>query len=90
MYSLHAQSSKHVCARIAKYCERGFTLLEPINFDGNFDMLKQQADIPLYRVEHQYFIDDDGELQSMSLEYWRQPSRNVDTYQLQEAFIATT
>ncbi|CAF4903881.1 unnamed protein product [Rotaria magnacalcarata] len=30
VYSLHAQSPKSVCARIAKYCSRGFYHLEPI------------------------------------------------------------
>ncbi|CAF1023470.1 unnamed protein product [Adineta steineri] len=88
VYSLHAETSKNVCNRIAKYCKRGFTLLEPINFDGSFDMLMKQLDIPLYRIEYQDFTDDDGEVQFMTTEYWRGYARNIDTFQLQEGFIA--
>ncbi|CAF4569172.1 unnamed protein product, partial [Rotaria magnacalcarata] len=31
--------------------------------------------------------DDDGELQSAIIEYWQRPERNIDTYQVQEAFL---
>ncbi|CAF3628440.1 unnamed protein product [Rotaria socialis] len=88
VYSLHAESSNNVCTRIAKYCERGFTLLEPINFDGDFKILMKQAVVPLYRMESHDYIDDDGELQSAITEYWQRPERNIDTYQVQEAFLA--
>jgi hypothetical protein len=60
VYSLYARSPKHLCTRITKYCNRGFNLLEPIDFDGDFDSLMAQEEIPLYRVEHQQYIDDDG------------------------------
>ena len=86
--SLHGNISKNVCTRIAKYCGRGFALLEPINFDGNFQDLMKQDEIPLYRIENRHYIDDDGELQFATTEYWRQLEPNNDTFQLQEAFIA--
>jgi hypothetical protein len=88
VYSLHAESSNNVCTRIGKYCERGFTLLEPINFDGDFNILMKQAVVPLYRMERHDYIDDDGELQSAIREYWQRPEHNIDTYQVQEAFLA--
>ncbi|CAM2728350.1 unnamed protein product [Rotaria socialis] len=87
-YSLHGETSKNVCTRIAKYCRRGFTLLEPIKFDGDFESLMKQDEMPLYRAEHREFIGDDGELQIATMEYWRRPEHNIDTFQLQEAFIA--
>ena len=62
-------------------------MLEPINFDGDFHMLMKQAHVPLYRIEHRDYIDDDGELQSGIAEYWRHPQHNIDTFQVQEAFM---
>lgn len=90
VYSLHAETRKDVCNRISKYCRRGFKFLEPRRFDGNFDYMMKQVEIPLYRIEHRHIIDEDGEVQAAVMEYWRQPSRNIDTYQLQEAFIAAS
>ncbi len=58
VYNLHAQILKHVCTRIAKYCKRGFELLEPIDFDS----LMAQDEIPLYRIEYQQYIDEDGKI----------------------------
>jgi hypothetical protein len=86
-HSLHGEVAKHVCTRIAKYCARGFHLLEPINFDGDFEMLMKQDDIPLYRVQVREYIDDEGEIQISMTEYWRPRARNIDTFQLQEIFI---
>lgn len=88
-YSLHAETTKNVCTRIAKYCARGFYLLEPIHFDGNFDILMEQNEVPLYRYERREFIDEEGEVQIATTEYWRRSARNIDTFQLQESFIAT-
>ncbi|CAF4441595.1 unnamed protein product, partial [Rotaria magnacalcarata] len=88
VYSLNGETSKNVCTRIAKYCGRGFALLGPINFDGDFESLMKQDEIRLYRAEHREFIDDDGELQMATMVYWRRPERNIDTFQLQEVFIA--
>ena len=87
VYSLHAKTPKDICTRMAKYCERGFTLLEPINFDGDFDILMKQPDVPMYRTECRDIIDDNGEIQNVTIEYRRRPARNIDTFQLQEAFI---
>ena len=87
-YSLHGHTKKNVCNRIAKYCARGFYLLEPVNFDGNFDILMEQEEIPLYRSEERQVIDDEGEVQTTTAEYWRQPAPNIDTFQLQELFIS--
>ena len=86
-YSLYARSPKHLCIRIAKYCNRGFNLLEPIDFDGDFDSLMAQEEIPLYRVEHQQYIDDDGEIQLATKEFHRSFVNNVDTFRLQEKFM---
>ena len=61
VYSLHARSPKHLYARIAKYCDRGFNLLVTIDFDGDFDSLMAQ-EIPLYRAEHLQYIDAEGEI----------------------------
>jgi hypothetical protein len=48
-----------------------------------------QSDIPLYRFEERQFVDDEGELQVAMTEYWRAAARNIDTFELQELFIAT-
>jgi len=87
VYSLHARSPKHLCTRITKYCNRGFNLLEPVDFDGDFDALLAQEEIPLYRVEHHQYIDDDGEIQLATKEFHRSFINNVDTFRLQEKFI---
>jgi hypothetical protein len=86
-YTLYARSPRHLCTRIEKYCKRGFKLLEPINFDGNFDLLMSQEEIPLYRVEQRQYIDDDGEIQIVQKEYRRPFLGNIDTFHLQEKFI---
>ena len=87
VYSLHAQSPKHLCTRIAKYCNRGFNFLVAIDFDGDFDSLMAQEEIPLYRVEHLQYIDDDGEIQFATKEFYRSFVDNVDTFRLQEKFM---
>jgi hypothetical protein len=87
VYSLSAETPKHVCNRIAKYCDRGFNLLVPLNFDGDFNTLMQQEEIPRYRVEQRPFFDDDRELQTSITQFWRSPSRNIDTFRLQDAFV---
>ncbi|CAF4522442.1 unnamed protein product [Rotaria socialis] len=87
VYSLHARSPKHLCTRIAKYCNRGFNLLETVNFDGEFDSLMEQEEIPLYRVEHLTYIDDDGEIQFATKKFHRSFINNVDTFRLQEKFM---
>ncbi|CAF4705188.1 unnamed protein product, partial [Rotaria sp. Silwood2] len=87
VYSLHARSSKHVCTRIAKYCHRGFNLLVTIDFDGDFDTLMAQEEIPLYRVEHVQYIGDDDEIQLATKEFRRSFVDNIDTYRLQEKFM---
>lgn len=87
VYSLHAQSPKYLCTRIEKYCKRGFNLLEPIGFDGNFDSLTSQEEIPSYRVENHYYIDDDGEIKIATKEFRRLFLDNIDTFRLQEKFI---
>ena len=88
VYSLEAEAPKDVCNRIQKYCGRGFCLLEPHTFDGDFDELTQQSEIPLYRIERQDYLDDDGERRIATKEVWRQSSKNIDTFNLQEAFIS--
>ncbi|CAF1021953.1 unnamed protein product [Rotaria magnacalcarata] len=87
VYTLHAQSPKHVCARIAKYCNRGFYHLEPIRFDGDFNSSMAQEEIPLYRVEHLQYIDDDGEIRHATKEFHRSLVDNIDTFRLQEKFM---
>lgn len=76
-----------MCTRIEKYCNRGFNLLEPIDFDGNFDSLMAQEEIPLYRVEIEHYIDDDGEICIATKEFRRPFLDNIDTFQLQEKFM---
>ena len=87
VYSLHAQSPKHLCTRIEKYCNRGFNLLEPDDFDGDFGSLMAQEEVPLYRVEHQQYIDDDGEIRIATKEWRRGLLENIDTFRLQEKFM---
>ncbi|CAF3091601.1 unnamed protein product [Rotaria socialis] len=87
VYSLHAEVARHICTRIEKYCKKGFHLLEPIGFDGDFNVLMAQEEIPIYYVEQQQYIDDDGEIQIATKEYHRIPARSVDTFRLQEKFI---
>ncbi|CAF2060453.1 unnamed protein product [Rotaria magnacalcarata] len=87
VYSLHAQSPKSVCARIAKYCSRGFYHLEPIGFDGDFNSLMAQEEIPLYRVENLQYIDDDSKIRHATKEFHQSFADNIDTFRLQEKFI---
>lgn len=87
VYALHARTPKHVCARIARYCSRGFDLLEPIDFDGDFNFLMAQDEIPLCRVEHQQYVNEENELQIVTKEFRRSFPHNVDTYRIQEQFI---
>ncbi|CAF1446029.1 unnamed protein product [Adineta ricciae] len=86
-YTLYARSPKHLCSRIQKYCNRGFKLLEPVDFDGNFDVLMAQEEIPPYRVEQHQYIDDNGDIQIVQKEFRRPFLDNIDTFQLQEKFI---
>jgi hypothetical protein len=51
-------------------------------------MLMAQEDVPLYRVEQCQYRDDDGEVHSATREYHRMTINNVDTFRLQEAFLA--
>ena len=88
VYTLHAESPKHLCSRIAKYYNRGFDLLVPIDFDGDFESMMAQEETPLYRVEHQQYIDDDGEIQIATKEFYRVSAHNVDTFRLQEKFMS--
>jgi len=46
-----------------QYCAWGFHLLEPINFDGDFEILMKQNDIPSYRFKEHEYIDGEGEIQ---------------------------
>jgi hypothetical protein len=62
--------------------------LEPIGFDGNFNSLMAQEETPLYRVEHEHYVDEEGEIQYVTKEFRRTIPRNVDTFQLQERFLA--
>ncbi|CAF1611904.1 unnamed protein product [Rotaria magnacalcarata] len=72
--NLHAEVARHICTRIEKYCKKGFHLLEPIGFDGDFNVLMAQEEIPIYYVEQQQYIDDDGEIQIATKEYHRIPA----------------
>ena len=74
--------------RIAKYCDRGFHLLEPSGFDGDFNALMAQEETPQYRVEHEYYVDDEGEIRFVTKEFFRTLPRNMDTFQLQEKFLS--
>ena len=89
-YTLYARSPKHLCSRIQKYCNRGFKFLEPVGFDGNFDVLMAQEEIPLYRVEQHQYIDDNGDIQIAQKEFRRPFLHNIDTFQLQEKFMNMT
>ena len=88
VYSLHAESPKHLCTRIAKYCKRGFSLLVPVDFDGDFESMMAQEETPIYRVEHQQYIDDDDEIHIATKEFYRIFARNIDTFRLQEKFMS--
>lgn len=88
VFSLHAGSPKHLCTRIAKYYNRGFDLLVPINFDGNLELMMAQEENPVRRVEYQHYIDDDGEIRIATKEFHRIFAHNVDTFRLQEKFIS--
>ena len=87
VYSMDGEAPKDVCTRIQKYSERGFRLLEPHTFDGDFDELTRQSEIPLYRAECQDYLDDDGEPQTAFKQFWRRVPRNIDTFNLQDAFV---
>lgn len=88
VYTLHASSPAHLCTRITKYCNRGFDLLLPINFDGNFESMMIQEETPLYRVEDQRYIDENDEVHVATKTYCRTFVRNIDTFRLQEKFMS--
>lgn len=88
LYTLHGRIPKHICSRIVKYCQRGFQFLQPIDFDGDFESLMAQEEVPLYRVENYEYIDDDGKKVQTTRESNRLLARNVDTFNLQENFIS--
>ena len=88
VYTLHAESPKHLCTRIAKYCNRGFDLLVPMDFDGDFESMIAQEEIPFYRVEEQQYINDDGEIYIARREFYRIFAPNIDTFRLQEKFMS--
>jgi hypothetical protein len=60
-----------------------------MNFDGDFNMLMAQEDIPFYQSEQFEYMDEDGEIHIATREYRKIPINNVDTFELQEAFIAS-
>jgi hypothetical protein len=88
VYTLHANSPTHLCTRVTKYCNIGFDLLSPINFDGNFESIMTQEATPLYRIEHQHYIDEDGKIHVATKTYCRPFVHNVDTFRLQEKFMS--
>ncbi|CAF1251657.1 unnamed protein product [Adineta ricciae] len=87
MYNLHANISKNTCIRIQKYCNRGFKLIVPFNFDGDFNELMSQELIPLYSVREFYYMEDDGEIQFATQETCPVHLPIVDTFRLQDEFI---
>ncbi len=88
VYTLHAESPKYLCTRIAKYCNRGFDLLLPISFDGDLESMLAQEEIPPYRIEHKKYIDDEGEICIATKESYRVFAHNIDTFRLQEKFMS--
>lgn len=90
LYNLHGRSPKHHCTRVQRYCNRGFDFLEPKLFDGSFNHLMAEEEIPIYRTEKYQYVDDDGELQTAIVEIYRGNMENVDTYQLQDLFMTAT
>ncbi|CAF4155784.1 unnamed protein product [Rotaria magnacalcarata] len=67
-------------------CQVVFTV--PINFDGDFELMMAQEETPLYRVEHHQYINDDGDIQIATKEFYRVSAHNVDTFRLQEKFMS--
>lgn len=61
--------------------------MEPIGFDGDFNFLMTQEEIPLYRVEHQQYVDEDDEIRIVTKEVRQLYPHNVDTFRIQEKFI---
>ena len=89
MYTLHADISKNMCLRIQKYCNRGFKLIVPLNFDGDFNQLMSQELQPSYSVREFYYIDDDGEMQLATQENYFTHLPIVDTFHVQEEFMSS-
>ena len=58
-----------------------------MDFDGDCDFLMAQEEIPLYRIEHQQYIDDDGETRIATREFCRELLENIDTFRLQDKFM---
>lgn len=77
-----------MCTRIQKYCSRGFKFLEPVNFNGDLDLLMKQEEIPLYMVDQYQYTNEDGEVQTVTQEITRSTPCNTDAFQLQEKFIS--
>ncbi|CAF4109602.1 unnamed protein product [Adineta steineri] len=89
-YTMHANMEKSICNRIIRYCQRGFTFLEPYEFDSllyidimNGTILEES------REETREIMDEDGEIQIVTTTYYprKWPLPNIDTYQLQENFM---
>ena len=81
---------KSICERIIRYCRRGFTFLEPQDFDDTlYTDIMGKTHSEETREETKEMMDIDGEIQVVTVTYrpcqWPLPS--IDAYQLQEAFI---
>ncbi|CAF0919486.1 unnamed protein product [Adineta ricciae] len=87
VYTLYAESPKHLCTRIGKYCNRGFDLLLPIAFDGDLESMMKEEEIPLYRFEYKKYTNDEGEIYAATRECYRSFARNIDAFRLQEKFM---
>lgn len=87
---MHAEMCKSICARIIRYCQRGFLFLEPRAFDNAwYTDIMARSILDEKREETREEMNDDGEMQTVTVTYYPStwPCPNVDPYRLQETFI---
>ncbi|UJR12849.1 hypothetical protein I4U23_017023 [Adineta vaga] len=79
--TLYPESPKHLYIRIDNYCNRVF--------DDDLESMMEQEEIPLYRIEHKKYIDDEGEFYTATIESHRDFAHNIDTFRLQGKFMSS-
>jgi hypothetical protein len=87
---MHGEMDRNIFDRIIRYSHRGFSFLEPRDFDDTlYTDIITRTKLENKREETREEMNDDGEIQILTVTYYpsREPCPNVDPHRLQEAFI---
>lgn len=89
-YTMHSTMNKSIAKRIIRYCERGFTFLEPIRFDDAYyhGIMSDDSCVEQPQITRE-ILNQDEEFETVTITYYPRslPLPNVDTYRIQEQFI---